>query len=841
MLAALALSSVLANAGQITHTVSYDPSKLSITYDTICGAEYANINFEGLASSGLDGFPRLPYDVITLSVPYNSTNFNVQVDSVLYTDFFINAPIIPSQKDRIVSDTTSFIFTNTNDSVYNLKSFFPATQSSILSYGYLFGNNKVINIGLLPISYAPFSGTIRVMTSAKIILTYDKDSRITPLYYRLNEEKKEEEINLLTNIVSNGSSVRINAYNCKQNQNISRNTNSQILPTYNYCIITSRKLESSFKKMIAMKRQKGLSAGAICIEDLMASSLYNGGDVNYNSLGDTISILTDSAGVVRQYLKYAYNCPVNPTQYVLLGGNAPNAPIRYVKSNSDSSPNKNHIATDMYFSDLDQVWQYYPSSYNNEYVFKNADNNNKSFEPELFVGRILCNNKEEVDNYSNKLHQYVFNPGNGSSDYINNALVVSINEFKDYTNGLIDSLDNIYHNHITCYRGDGTQEPPTGEDIINDINDICYGYISLYGHGEPQAIQVFNNSNTTHVVTALDSNRSITSSNVAEEMGNGLDCLKNKYKPSIIYSISCVTMPYDKAPSFYFMTSFENKCNLGESFTLGKNYGGVAFLGNTRRGYLGASSELERYFVGELNKGHYSVGVAEALSKTFLNLNSSTYLHVSTEHNLLGDPEFEIWTNEPQQYNGITISQYNNYIIVNGISASDTIAYCDNDGNVGRTFGANGFDYIVGISPTTSIMVYNHDHIPYIAPLKLQNCNINNSQYVYASSFSAGKSILPNIANGDVTIKNGAVYEIEATDDVHLGEGFIVENGATFAIKTPGKVTIDGCVFQSGAKVKIEAGKVEVIGKFTAELGSKVEMTYIIIAGVNDDDWCQRY
>ncbi|MBR5639100.1 MAG: hypothetical protein IKW83_04980 [Muribaculaceae bacterium] len=57
---------------------------------------------------------------------------------------------------------------------------------------------------------------------------------------------------------------------------------------------------------------------------------------------------------------------------------------------------------------------------------------------------------------------------------------------------------------------------------------------------------------------------------------------------------------------------------------------------------------------------------------------------------------------------------------------------------------------------------------------------------------------------------------------------FIVENGATFAIKTPGKVTIDGCVFQGGAKVKIEAGNVEFVGKFTAELGSKVEFTQYV-------------
>ncbi|MBQ6647574.1 MAG: hypothetical protein IJM66_01835 [Muribaculaceae bacterium] len=77
-------------------------------------------------------------------------------------------------------------------------------------------------------------------------------------------------------------------------------------------------------------------------------------------------------------------------------------------------------------------------------------------------------------------------------------------------------------------------------------------------------------------------------------------------------------------------------------------------------------------------------------------------------------------------------------------------------------------------------------------------------------------------------IKNGAVYEIEATDDVYLGDGFIVENGATFAVKTPGKVTIDGCVFLGGANVKIQARKVKIMKSFTAELGSKVEMTQYV-------------
>ena len=42
------------------------------------------------------------------------------------------------------------------------------------------------------------------------------------------------------------------------------------------------------------------------------------------------------------------------------------------------------------------------------------------------------------------------------------------------------------------------------------------------------------------------------------------------------------------------------------------------------------------------------------------------------------------------------------------------------------------------------------------------------------------------------------------------------------------KVTVDGCVFQSGAKVKIEAGKVEIVKSFTAERGSKVYISHFV-------------
>ena len=41
-------------------------------------------------------------------------------------------------------------------------------------------------------------------------------------------------------------------------------------------------------------------------------------------------------------------------------------------------------------------------------------------------------------------------------------------------------------------------------------------------------------------------------------------------------------------------------------------------------------------------------------------------------------------------------------------------------------------------------------------------------------------------------------------------------------------VIIDGCVFQSGANVKIEAGSVEIVKSFTAERGSRVVFKHYV-------------
>lgn len=125
-----------------------------------------------------------------------------------------------------------------------------------------------------------------------------------------------------------------------------------------------------------------------------------------------------------------------------------------------------------------------------------------------------------------------------------------------------------------------------------------------------------------------------------------------------------------------------------------------------------------------------------------------------------------------------------NGITVSGHSGSNTtVAYHSNDGNTGSvTSTSSGTVNLNNVSPNSTIMLYKHNVIPYIAPLVLQNTLLENSQYVFASDVTAGNAVDGNRTSGDVIVKNGVEYEIEASGTVTLCGGFEVEKGATFAV-----------------------------------------------------------
>ena len=151
---------------------------------------------------------------------------------------------------------------------------------------------------------------------------------------------------------------------------------------------------------------------------------------------------------------------------------------------------------------------------------------------------------------------------------------------------------------------------------------------------------------------------------------------------------------------------------------------------------------------------------------------------------MLGDPLIRMWNSLPQLYSNISVSRTDNGVSVTGINlGAATVAYHSNDGQTGSVAANSSTVTLDDVNPNSTIMVYGHNRIPYIAPLILQNTTLDNSQYVYATDVTAGRSVDSGRTNGNVTIAEGIEYEIEASGKVTLAGGFNVERGAMFTVQ----------------------------------------------------------
>jgi len=338
---------------------------------------------------------------------------------------------------------------------------------------------------------------------------------------------------------------------------------------------------------------------------------------------------------------------------------------------------------------------------------------------------------------------------------------------------------------------------PTGTQIISELNSKKYGFISLHHHGYPSGLLTYGlrhkfNNDTVHWDTyrflwAVDSVHiaSTAYAHSDNSINNGLNNLNNKLHPNICYSIACKTMPFEVMPGYETIPM-----NFGESFTTGKEYGGPIFIGNTNNGITPSSSYLEKEFFKEISLSHiYKIGVANGFAKAtkYFDYQKQTDRYICTVQNLLGDPELEMWTTgSPHIFNNITITRSDSSITISNIDVDSAIvaySYMQKVPHQGMdTINSGQSLTFNNISPNSSIMVYKHNSIPYIAPLLLQNTDIRKSQYIIASDVYAGEAIDVNRTFGTVSIKRGTVYEIEASGNVELNDGVIIEKGATFAV-----------------------------------------------------------
>ena len=809
---------------QLTHTVTFDRNLLSIDTTVVDSVSYLKLKYPDLWGEGNIGSPELPVHYLRFSVPYNAVGFTVTVTEQNAVTEQYSLPVYPVQPP-IPTDLNASEqpFVAPDSAIYGSNQYCPVTPVQVANEGFLDGDNHIVSIAVWPISYAPANGEILFRNSVTVRLDYTVENGDTPpvttqvptlrsitrrYSQRVHRWGREQTKLMVVNPsqVDGFAPMSITRAAAPLNE-------ATVLPSYEYTVVTNRELAPAFDRLLGWKRQKGLSAGVVCIEDILACPDFQ---------GDTLSHIYDSAGKLRAYLEHAYK--LGSLQYALLAGDYTVLPIRYgcLSSYSSSSTvsNDSKIPTDIYFSDFNGNWNKDGDAHYGESSHDNVD-----FFPEIFVGRLLCTTRQEIANYTEKLLRYERNPGNGDYSYLKKAFYCQSDQMQ---NG--NEAEKIKNTWGTVFYQDTVIEEfpsydtesvisPTGAEVIQEMNNR-YGFFSWHGHGAPAGITVRSrgvNVWDNYAIVPFDGVLDIDSIHffyMNVENGHGLDNLTNQDYPAIAYSIACTVTPFD------IYGNYNIPYNIGSSFTVAGLYGGPAFLGNTRNGLVSYSALLEERFVEQIKSTSCQIGVAEALSKaTFSNR------RCKLTHHLIGCPEFSMWTDIPSVYSDISVTRTDHSITVSGAGiAGSKVAITSGVNQQPEVKEATSTNItFANASPNSIVTVYKNNAIPYVAPLYLQNDTLDASQYFQVNDIHIGKAVDTNRTEGNVVIESGTLT-FESNGDVWIGDGLIIKEGATLIIKNTGKAILSGGLVEGSGTLRIEAGEeIEIQPGFEAKAGANVE------------------
>jgi hypothetical protein len=742
MMASFPLTGAALN--QVSHTATYDSSRIGLGTDTVGGVTYTTVSYSGLYNVGTPGMPSLPVELIRFSVPYNATNFTVTAIPTVGQTRLLGHHVYPLQSPDG--------FTPPDASVYQNGGTYPEQSAWVVDEGMMAGENHVVTVAVLPWIYSYTSGitvpdTLSLAGSVSLTLSYElTDNPTLQAIVRKGASLREKGYVRTCATVVNPDDVRANAASAVTPPMIAYDPsnpypNDSVENPDTYLIITTPQLLESMKRLAALKRQEGMRVKVVTVSEAITDPIAVGGDDNWQL--NPWNLYTDEAGKLRQYIRVHF--ADRGTEYVLLAGTD-------VPSRDDS---------DMFYSSLHGDWM-----------------QDKDYQQDLTVGRLLGSTTEQIDNYTDKLFRYELNPGRGDGSYLKDAFVLETSHYETEGGGLADGLEDLGMDATFIMNFDDAPDQPnfvpfTGSDLVSHLNSNHYGLMCTVCDGAPNHMRIYENPDNTefNYLWAIDTTK-VAPGITDEDTGNGLNCLLNRDYPMIYYACYGRTIPYVS------VQGYGNGLNFGESFTTGKNYGGPAFIGYTKNVWREAARIFLSGFSFRLPIKGYNLSDAMAACR-------SSYFEDDNEKiNYLGDPSLKMWTETPTGYSGIQVLRCDNSITVSGIPTNKTVvAYCDNDGHAGQLETSSSSVIINGVSPNSTVMVHKHNYLPYIAPFLIQNETISNSQYVIADEVKMGKSVDANRTEGNVTVSDGVEYEIEASGKIILGAGFKVDRGAFFATR----------------------------------------------------------
>ncbi len=571
------------------HIVYTDIGEIS-SVQTERGLKYS---FEGDNYLEIEGSPEIPCKIITLALPRGTNVLSLESSGTDIINFADNVTIPWFEGDIKTDIFEQHVPAEINHDVYSSSNLVPGIYAELISSGYM-GSQHLASIAVYPIQYRPADGEVLVIEEIELKVNLENSDQ--PISSTPNHG------NGLFGPVPGDAIMGLGA---------------------EYLIVTSGELASAFYPFVVWKNQKGQLTEIVLIEDILAS--YSG---------------VDDAEKLREYLKDAHNAGA---RWVLLGGDEDIVPIRYTyPGNVSTAPALRYQQIcDVYFADLTGDWEVDGDGIWGEYGHDNPDPY-----PEVYVGRIPAESAEDVATWVEKAILYEQNPNNGDFSYLESGLFITADQMRDLNEHI--ALADLMPEHFLVDYSRLAEEPsgsspnptqPTG-DRIAEVMGEGWGFISNMNHG---GFYYYGAMTPGYNGTP----RSDFFGDAYYDGNNGtsgLFLIEDHQKYGVHYSISCYNGAYDFDKEVFWPGPFITNNSFAEAFLFLPNKGGVAYLGNTRWGWVSSSFQLEKKFIEYVySDTARQLAVAETMSKLYY----PSKRDIGYGHTVFGDPEMSMWLYEP--------------------------------------------------------------------------------------------------------------------------------------------------------------------------------------------------
>lgn len=572
-------------AGVITHTVTFDQSRLQISQS----GNYTKIFLPGCDLNYKAGEPQLPMQAVHLNLPMGARVKQVKLISAEKIMLEGSFQIFPVQTPQILSAVKKIIFTEPNPEIYNARHPYPKNPVESTGQG-VFRSSTLANFIVHPVQYFPADNQLCFYPE----VTFSVEYEITAGEAKAQNDREQIFRQLAQKLTGN---------EILQPTDVQPNITATTLEPgyYPYIIITKDEHVPDFQPLADWKTKKGVPAKIITTQWLIQN--YRAGSTNIIRARNFLKDAVQQWGTV----------------WVLAGGDTNILPVKkcFAMDCKYGDYSENYIPCDLYISDLDCTW-----NANNNGVFGETDDAVDLY-PDIFVGRAPCENGTEIRNFVNKLLVYEKNP---DSDYILRMLMAAeILWSEPYTNTGIGQ--NIIDER---YIPDRFEITKLYEDLGNESRSSVMAAMN-------RGMGIINHDG--HAWWSV-----MGAGNGSLRIGD-MDALSNSNMYSIFLTIGCwpAAIDYDCIAE-HFVT---NPDGGGVAF-IGNSRYGWGSPGNPGLGYSDRFIEAffhslfidDTYHIGE------ALALAKAKYVPYAQ-QENVYRWCMYQINLLGDPEMPIWTDVP--------------------------------------------------------------------------------------------------------------------------------------------------------------------------------------------------